>query len=141
MIEAMKQEPDDIELFEPSEAEFNELSEKVQNYLVAMEEKMSLLEAQKEAGSFFRGLFADRSRIAKNQQIVNHLQEYHFLLQNVHQVYAHVTGGMIIKPGYYADQVIDKFEDHVSAMVEQEIELRVASGELFRSWVTKRNPT
>lgn len=78
----------------------------------------------KKAWKFWRPLVTDKKGRLKKKQIKKELADFYLLLEEVPKVYMAVTGGKLSYPDYDAQTVISVFEDHVSELVDEEIERR-----------------
>lgn len=56
------------------------------------------------------------------EQVQDELHDLHMILENVPKVYSHITGGMLSKPHYTADGVIQAADDYMKQQFEELID-------------------
>lgn len=74
--------------------------------------QLEKLEAEKEAGGFWRGVFDSITDKTDREKIEAELSDYHFVMQQVPDVYMHITGGKMSKCNYYAHAVIAEADEY-----------------------------
>jgi len=60
--------------------------------------------------------------VLNKDSVMNELADYHYLLDQIPNVYEHVTGGELSKVMYPSDTVIRLADDHLNATVEDFVE-------------------
>lgn len=76
----------------------------------------ALREAEKKGfdnAEFWKDIILDDEK-TPSQHIKDELHDYKIMLKNVPIVYDNVTGGLLSKPLYEAEVVVDAFNDHVT---------------------------
>lgn len=82
--------------------------------------KLERLLAEKKAGAFWRGVFADDVK-GDREQIERELSDFHFIMEQIPSIYMHVTGGLLSKPNYPASSVIQAADDHLARHANEAI--------------------
>lgn len=75
------------------------------------------LKKKVEAEEFWRDVFP---KGANKKQLEDELTDYHFILEQVCVVYDHITGGLLCKQNYYAQDVIAAADEHYSKLHEDD---------------------
>lgn len=85
------------------------------------EDELRRLRFEKEAGEFWRGVFDEITDKTEREKIEAELTDYYFVMQQVPEVYMHITGGLLSKPNYYASTVKTAADNFIDKVVEDEI--------------------
>jgi hypothetical protein len=64
-----------------------------------------------EEWEFWKTVICNEDGTINVNQLKLELSDYYFMLNEVPKVYSEVTGGMLSKPHYYADGVIQEFNE------------------------------
>lgn len=61
------------------------------------------------------------------EQLKKELADWYYVMEQVPQVYATVTGGLLSKVTYEADSVIRAFEDYLTREIDDAVDERIAT--------------
>ena len=70
---------------------------------------MSKYDVEEVYQDFWKKIICDENGNVDVEQVKKELCDYYHMLQEVPRVYSEVTGGMLSKPLYYAQEVLDYF--------------------------------
>ncbi len=86
------------------------------------EDELTRLRSEKAAGEFWRGVFSDEDCVGTTREkIERELHDYYFVMEQVPEVYCHVTGNMLSKCNYYASCVISAADDYTTRLIDEAI--------------------
>jgi hypothetical protein len=86
--------------------------ELIDEEIASLRAQLAKMEAEKEAGGFWAGVFDDIADKTDREKIEAELSDYHFVMQQVPDVYMHITGGKMSKCNYYAHAVIAEADEY-----------------------------
>jgi hypothetical protein len=83
--------------------------------------------AEKVWNNFWADICLDENGNVDMEQVKKELADFRFMIKEVPKVYSHVTGGLLSKPMYHAEGVIEKadeyYEEELEFYKEEEMEL------------------
>lgn len=82
-------------------------------------DELTRLRSEKAAGEFWRGVFSEITDKTEREKIEAELHDFHFIMEQVPQVYMHITGYKLSKCNYYAHSVIAEADERVSKEIEE----------------------
>lgn len=91
-------------------------------------------EVEKVWEEFWKDIVCNEDGSINIEQVKKELCDYNFILEQVPKVYCHITNGLLSKPTYAADTVINEFESCQSELINKEMAkddlLQLLNGEI-----------
>lgn len=79
-------------------------------------------EADERYEEFWKEIVENPDGTLNLDAIKAELHDYWFLLEQVPQVYMHITGDMLSKPNYYASAVIQVADEYTQRLIDEAFE-------------------
>lgn len=78
-------------------------------------------EYEKVWEEFWKDIVCNKDGSINVEQVKKELCDYNFMLEQVPKVYSHITNGLLGKPNYKAETVINEFESCQNVLIDKEM--------------------
>jgi hypothetical protein len=97
----------------------------INEMLATAADEIERLSREKEAGEFWSGVFSEITDKTEREKIAAELTDFHFMMDQVPQVYMHITGGRMSKTNYYAADVIAEADDYAQECFRKDTDAEI----------------
>jgi hypothetical protein len=76
-------------------------------------------EFRARSDAFWNEIIRNPDGTLNEEQIMNEFHDMYFMIKEVPKVYSAVTGGMLSKPNYYAESVLQCHEEYIEELMAE----------------------